>query len=85
MVPLLSAPTRRGFGSTIIERSIPFDLGGKADIAYPVTGLHALFTVPARHVAGLAKSPKRAGHPVRPMPPPPSRCRAAMSCWWKTA
>ncbi|MBA2587866.1 MAG: hybrid sensor histidine kinase/response regulator, partial [Alphaproteobacteria bacterium] len=54
--PAVTAPTRRGFGSTIIERSIPFDLGGKADIAYPVTGLHARFTVPARHLAGLAKT-----------------------------
>ena len=54
--PAVTAPTRRGFGSTIIERAIPFDLGGKADIGYPVTGLHARFTVPARHLAGLAKT-----------------------------
>jgi CheY-like chemotaxis protein len=48
------APTRRGFGSTIIEQSVPFDLGGDAEIAYRVTGLHARFRIPARHVAGEA-------------------------------
>ena len=32
--PAVTAPTRRGFGSTIIEQSVPFDLGGKAEIAY---------------------------------------------------
>ena len=55
--PAVTAPARRGFGSTIIERSIPFDLGGKAEIAYPMTGLHARFIVPGRHIAGMAKSP----------------------------
>jgi light-regulated signal transduction histidine kinase (bacteriophytochrome) len=53
--PAVTAPTRRGFGSTIIEQSIPFDLGGTAEIFYRVTGLAAQFRVPARHVAGTAK------------------------------
>ncbi|MFO1248685.1 MAG: HWE histidine kinase domain-containing protein [Alphaproteobacteria bacterium] len=70
--PAVIAPTRRGFGSTVIERAIPFDLGGKADIAYPVTGLHARFTVPARHIAGLAgtaaAAPASAGDAAVPRP-----------------
>jgi light-regulated signal transduction histidine kinase (bacteriophytochrome)/CheY-like chemotaxis protein len=53
--PAVTAPTRRGFGSTIIEQSIPFDLGGSAEVAYRVTGLKAHFLVPARHIAGKAK------------------------------
>lgn len=53
--PAVTAPTRRGFGSTIIEQSIPYDLGGKAEIFYRVTGFAAQFRVPARHVAGTAK------------------------------
>jgi light-regulated signal transduction histidine kinase (bacteriophytochrome) len=48
--PPVTAPTRRGFGSTIIERSVPHELGGAAKIRYRVTGLEADFTVPARHV-----------------------------------
>ena len=52
--PAVTAPSRRGFGSTIIEQSIPFDLGGKATISYHVTGVTAQFSVPARHVVGAA-------------------------------
>lgn len=48
--PAVKAPTRQGFGTTIIQRSIPYDLGGKADVNYRVTGLEAHFCVPARHV-----------------------------------
>jgi light-regulated signal transduction histidine kinase (bacteriophytochrome)/CheY-like chemotaxis protein len=43
----VAAPTRRGFGSTIIERSIPHELGGEASLDYATTGLRARFVVPA--------------------------------------
>jgi two-component sensor histidine kinase len=52
--PAVVAPRRRGFGTTIIEQSVPFDLGGDAEIAYRVAGLHARFCIPARHIAGEA-------------------------------
>ena len=58
--PAVTAPTRRGFGSTIIERSIPFDLGGHAEIRYRLSGFEADFCVPSRHV-------------VRVLPPAPER------------
>ena len=48
--PAVQAPTRRGFGTTVIERSIPFELKGEADIAYDLTGVRARFVVPASHV-----------------------------------
>ena len=48
--PPVKPPTRRGFGSTIIERSIPFELGGEASIDYKLSGVVAQFCVPARHV-----------------------------------
>lgn len=48
--PPVTAPTRRGFGSTIIQRSIPFELQGKADLRYVETGLEADFFIPALHV-----------------------------------
>lgn len=48
--PAVQAPTRQGFGSTIIQRSIPYDLGGVAKVAFAVTGLTAHFCIPARHV-----------------------------------
>ncbi|HAW55635.1 MAG TPA: hypothetical protein DCX29_12195, partial [Hyphomonas sp.] len=37
--PIQSPPVRRGFGSTIIERSIPYELGGRAEIRFEVTGV----------------------------------------------
>jgi light-regulated signal transduction histidine kinase (bacteriophytochrome) len=51
--PAVTAPTRRGFGSTIIERSIPYDLGGTAEINYRLSGLEASFCVPSRNVARI--------------------------------
>ncbi len=53
--PAVVAPERRGFGSTIIEQSVPYDLGGRAEVHYRVTGLTAHFCIPSRHVAGLAE------------------------------
>ncbi|OCX64568.1 hypothetical protein BFP70_11080 [Thioclava sp. SK-1] len=44
--PVVNAPTRRGFGSTIIERTIPHELGGGADVRYATGGLEARFEVP---------------------------------------
>lgn len=49
--PPVQAPTRQGFGSTIIRRSVPFDLGGSAEIRYQLAGLEAHFCIPARHVS----------------------------------
>ena len=54
--PAVKPPMRRGFGSTIIERSIPFELGGKAEVSYPITGVEAKFFVPARHVKKFAEA-----------------------------
>ncbi|WP_333572891.1 HWE histidine kinase domain-containing protein [Sphingomonas sp.] len=48
--PVVQPPTRQGFGTTIIQRSVPYDLGGKATVRYPLTGLEAEFCIPARHV-----------------------------------
>jgi len=53
--PPVQAPSRRGFGSTIIERSIPFELGGEAQSHFRLGGLEARFTVPARYVVGTAE------------------------------
>ncbi len=57
--PQVHEPKRQGFGTTIIRRSIPYDLGGKADVVYDPAGLHAHFTIPAKFVTfatGLASA-----------------------------
>jgi CheY-like chemotaxis protein len=51
---VVTAPARRGFGSTIIEQSIPYDLGGQAELHYHAGGFNAQFCIPSRHVAGIA-------------------------------
>jgi light-regulated signal transduction histidine kinase (bacteriophytochrome) len=49
--PLVRQPNRKGFGTTIIERSVPYDLGGKVDARYDVAGYNATFVLPSRHVS----------------------------------
>ncbi|MHA6288572.1 HWE histidine kinase domain-containing protein [Maricaulis sp. CAU 1757] len=63
--PPVSPPSRRGFGTTIIERSIPVDLKGEADIRFEPTGLVAEFCVPWQHVRSSTQPA-----PVRPTPDP---------------
>ena len=63
--PRVVAPNRRGFGTTIIERSVPFELGGQAALRYAPTGVEAEFTIPARFV--------RAGEETRVSAPKPRR------------
>ena len=48
--PPVKPPTRRGFGSTIIERSIPHELDGTAKVDYRLEGVEARFCIPARYV-----------------------------------
>lgn len=47
--PIVKPPSREGFGSTLIQKSVPYDLGGKADMRFVLTGLEADFELPARH------------------------------------
>lgn len=55
--PLVTPPTRVGFGSALVSRSIPFDLGGRSDVAFEPGGVIARLTIPARFVSWLALAP----------------------------
>ncbi|MBY3342332.1 HWE histidine kinase domain-containing protein [Rhizobium laguerreae] len=55
--PPVIEPKRHGFGSTIIRRSIPYDLGGKAEVRYVKEGLEADFCIPVRYVVGPTSEP----------------------------
>lgn len=58
--PAVTPPRRRGFGSTLIDRSVPFDLGGESDVKYASKGLEARLLIPAKFVAdALSESPTR--------------------------
>ncbi|RVT81705.1 GAF domain-containing protein [Rhodobacteraceae bacterium CCMM004] len=70
--PPVQAPQRRGFGTTIIERSVPYELRGVARTSYNVGGFEAEFELPAPHVrlarpapAPVAAAPKPAAPAVR--------------------
>lgn len=72
--PPVVAPTRKGFGTTIIGRSVPYDLGGQAKIDFAEGGVRAHFRIPARHVTEVPgdrtpviKYPRPSvGHPAPP-------------------
>ncbi|GAA4034884.1 HWE histidine kinase domain-containing protein [Sphingomonas rosea] len=57
------APTRRGFGSTIIERAIPHELGGEAAIHFDSDGLRADFVLPA-HLVTVSETSLKSNMPA---------------------
>ena len=70
--PPVQPPSRRGFGTTIIERSIPFDLKGDAELRFDLLGVHAHFVIPA-NLCGDGDRPcqasQRSWRPKQPAPP----------------
>jgi len=75
--PKVVPPTRRGFGSTIIERTIPHELGGSASVSYPESGLHALFLIPADYISAF-ETPSAALREPTPEPPRAAEVAAAL-------
>lgn len=49
--PIVSAPSRKGFGTMLIDRSVPYDLGGDSDVRYEPSGVVARFRLPAQFVS----------------------------------
>lgn len=71
--PPVAAPRRRGFGSTIIERSIPHDLRGEAELRYRPGGLEADFVLPAGAFHAAPPEPQRPDAAVETRPGAESR------------
>ncbi|SMO44667.1 HWE histidine kinase domain-containing protein [Paracoccus laeviglucosivorans] len=46
-------PDTTGFGSDLIKRSLPFDLGGESELAFQPDGVVAQFRLPARFLRAL--------------------------------
>jgi len=68
--PEVFAPSRKGFGSTLVASSMTYDLGGSVSIDYAVQGLQARFSIPARHIVqlqGEAVLPRAAVIVARPL------------------
>jgi light-regulated signal transduction histidine kinase (bacteriophytochrome)/CheY-like chemotaxis protein len=47
--PRVAPPSRQGFGSKLIQTTMIYDLGGRADIEYAPEGMRARLVVPGRH------------------------------------
>jgi light-regulated signal transduction histidine kinase (bacteriophytochrome) len=88
--PPVSKPTRQGFGTTIIRRSIPYELGGKAEVAYDPSGLRAHFSIPPslqplpKVLSLLHLSEPRKCRMPRWKRSRTSRLMVSTSCWSKT-
>ena len=72
--PPVQPPSRRGFGTTIIERSVPFDLKGEAEIRFDLLGVQAKFVIPPNFVELV---PSIAGAKMRVEEQQPARPRIA--------
>lgn len=62
--PAVAQPRRRGFGTALIDRSIPFDLGGRSTIAFKPAGVEAEFVLPAKFVTQAEARGPAWGRPV---------------------
>ena len=63
--PPVVPPSRRGFGTVVVEQSIPFELKGTARIEHAADGVKAQFTIPSEFVqAGEAGAAPRRELPV---------------------
>ena len=51
--PPVEAPKRRGFGSVIIEQTVPFELRGESRVQYLTQGVHGAFLIPAQHIGEM--------------------------------
>ncbi|MBY6091124.1 HWE histidine kinase domain-containing protein [Maritimibacter alkaliphilus] len=66
--PAVRPPERRGFGTTIIEKSIPFELNGQAKTDFAVTGLRAEFIVPERYITAEPRQIEVGGSDLQAAP-----------------
>ncbi|MGE3245215.1 MAG: HWE histidine kinase domain-containing protein [Beijerinckiaceae bacterium] len=49
--PAVRPPARKGFGTTLIARSIPYDLGGEIEHRFHMSGVRASMRIPAKYVS----------------------------------
>ncbi len=52
--PLVVEPTRTGFGTRLIQRSLARELGGEVEVRYAPTGVVCLIDVPLTDTSGQA-------------------------------
>ncbi|GBQ58283.1 response regulator receiver:GAF [Komagataeibacter swingsii DSM 16373] len=70
--PGIAPPVRRGFGSVLIERGFPHELGGRAHVNYRPGGLEVVMDLPARHISPAPPAQARDA-PAPAAPPTPGK------------
>ncbi|MEO6394918.1 MAG: sensor histidine kinase, partial [Devosia sp.] len=55
--PPVAEPTRRGFGSRLIERVLTADFGGAVELDYAPGGLHFTLSAPLANLGNVLPSP----------------------------
>ncbi|MGO4352759.1 HWE histidine kinase domain-containing protein [Rhizobium sp. RAF36] len=54
--PEVVVPTRRGFGSNLIEKTVSHDLGGSIDLDFAPAGLEARIMIPGEHLREVVEN-----------------------------
>lgn len=66
--PTVETPDRRGFGSTLIERVLAFEVDGRATQDFGQEGLVCTIEIPEEQVANLPREQEALAPPPSPMP-----------------
>jgi len=65
--PPVTPPERVGFGTTIVQQSVPHELGGRTEMRFPPEGVEIDIAVPPRYVSATTAVPT-ASAPPQPAP-----------------
>jgi light-regulated signal transduction histidine kinase (bacteriophytochrome) len=57
--PVVRAPRSQGFGSVLINRSVPYDLGGESEITFEAGGVRARFLIPGKYISKVPSTERR--------------------------
>jgi light-regulated signal transduction histidine kinase (bacteriophytochrome)/CheY-like chemotaxis protein len=60
--PIVGQPRRKGFGSALIDRSIPYDLGGQSTVRFEPSGLIAELALPSQFLSGFRQADSKANN-----------------------
>lgn len=59
-------PARRGFGSELIERLVPYEFGGTGRLEYGIDGVSCAFRLPLSEGLNVDERGPRPGGPATP-------------------
>jgi NO-binding membrane sensor protein with MHYT domain/two-component sensor histidine kinase len=54
--PPAAIPARQGYGTSVIRNLIPYELGGKVDLAYTTNGVRCKIEIPSEQATGRSRS-----------------------------